>query len=267
MSIQTIKYKKYTRKNMQNEYTGTTKCSTNTNPCNKCNLKNRQYKAFVRVPMKGYRKTLQCKTKDNTSITNDNCYSYQEVFRDTYTNNNNVCPTNTTSGNYSRTQKPLIRSGMMPNKYGTAKIDTENNKHKNRYAYSYRERMNNLKKTTYNRNLPSNIDGKLCFNGDAGCSSQVVQNLNNKNYFQQGAVSSSSRLERLKLNTLMKNTKCPNTNNNCSKKCCYDKSLFVNRIVGPKDIYNGTHKECQNNPNVYSNALFKVRGVVSSKGC
>ena len=71
MSIQTIKYKKYTRKNMQNEYTGTTKCSTNTNPCNKCNLKNRQYKAFVRVPMKGYRKTLQCKTKDNTSITND----------------------------------------------------------------------------------------------------------------------------------------------------------------------------------------------------
>ena len=257
MTIQILKEKKYVRVNAKEKYTGTDKCSTN-NCSNTCNLTNRRYKSYVRVPLKGYRKTVQCSNQNDDY----RCYSYQQVFRDTYSNASNIlCASNSTSGNYSRTNRPLVKSGMMPNKAGTAKSDI-----KNKYAYSYHERIKNLKQTSYERNLPKNstkssikcIDGTK--NNCAGDGNgPIIHNYNNKHFFQQGAVSCSSRLERLKLNAKMKHNKCNDTNNDCNSKCCYDKKMFVDRIVGPKDIY-GESGECNINPKVYSNALFKVRG-------
>jgi len=258
MTIQILKEKKYVRVNAKEKYTGTDKCSIG-NCSNSCNLTNRRYKSYVRVPMKGYRKSLQC----SNSNQDYRCYSYQQVFRDTYSNasTNILCPSNSTSGNYSRTNRPLVKSGMMPNKAGTAKSDI-----KNKYAYSYHERIKNLKQTSYERNLPKNSTNSSikCIDGTKNeCSGNnngpVIHNYNNKQFFQQGAVSCSSRLERLKLNAKMMNNKCNDTNNDCNSKCCYDKKMFVDRIVGPKDIY-GESGECHINPKVYSNALLKVRG-------
>jgi hypothetical protein len=253
MPLNIIKYKNYVKKNMKEEYTGTNNCSSSCN--NKCNLSNRRYKSNVRTPIKGYRNTLNCNKNDNKF-----CYTYQEVFRDTYSNAKTItCPANSTSGNYSRTNKPLIKSGMMPNKNGTAKAENMND----RYAYSYRERMNNLKKTTYNRNLPKNSTGtnSTCYDGTSSGENckNVVQKYNNKEYFQQGAVSSSTRLERLKLKALSK--KCVNGD---KTECKYDRGTFLNRIVGPKDIYK-TKNECSVNPKLFSNALYKVRGATHHK--
>ena len=257
-------YKAYIKQNMYEKYKGTNKCSTN-NCSNSCNLKNRRYKSSVRVPLKGYRKTINC-----NAATNKHCFTYQEVFRDNYANastTTRLCPSNSTSGNYSRTNKPLIKSGLMPNKSGTAKSDA-----KNKYAYSYSERMRNLKKTTYERNLPKNSSKgghQQCFNGELTQNSDntpcntIIQNYNNKKYYQQGAVSSSTRLERLKLNAKAMAYKCTSTSNNCDSKCCYDKSMFVNRIIGPKDVYGSN--ECTLNSQVHKNALFKARGAASKQ--
>tara|TARA_B100000900_G_C20537222_1_gene698902 strand:- start:195 stop:974 length:780 start_codon:yes stop_codon:yes gene_type:complete len=256
MTQVTIKKKIHKNINVNENYIATTKCSTG-NCSNVCNLANRKYKSYVRVPLKGYRRTLNC---NNSS--NNNCYTYQQVFRDTYSNATDItCPTNSTSGNFSRTNKPIIKSGLMPNKNGTSKHDDI----KFKYAYSYSERMKNIKKNTYKNNLPSNSSGTNhgCVNGKKICedgNGTVIQNYNNKYFFQQGAVSSSTRLERLKLNAMKKS--CDDTNNSCNDNCCYDKSLFINRIVGPKDIFGNS--PCPGNKNVYNNALFKARGTIQN---
>ena len=95
----------------------------------------RQYYAPFRQPLKGYRKTLYCMTPDgitdfsaNGLYNRSNCLSTTEIYKDTYalthcndncTNNGTISTskipltgsqsaTKTFSGNYSRTNKPLI---------------------------------------------------------------------------------------------------------------------------------------------------------------
>ena len=78
-----------------------------------------------------------------------------------------------------------------------------------------------------------------CSNG--GCNSKnppIIWKPNNKKYGVQGAVMSSSRTDRLKLETIRAEKKCQN-NNNCNGKYVGDKVRFTGKI------YNNINKEPQ----------------------
>ena len=93
----------------------------------------------------------------------------------------------------------------------------------NKYSYSYNEFLR-IKKMTYDKRLPTKepkdntfktggYGGSNCENDN--CNSKnlsVIWKPNNKKYGVQGAVSSSSRLDRLKLDTIRGSKKCENDN-------------------------------------------------------
>ena len=112
----------------------------------------------------------------------------------------NNCPKN------SRTRVNLIKSGQQPN-------DNEKT-----YSYSYRDYLKK-RSLTYNRKLPTNRNlgpvtevtgyGGECLRDLGACSSNnTIWNPNNSKFHQQGAVSSSTRLDRLKLETIRKESRC-----------------------------------------------------------
>jgi len=122
----------------------------------------------------------------------------------------NCCNTN------SRTKASVIKSGQQP--------------HGKTYSYSYNDYMKNKKKITYDMKLPtSKPEGNdITTSGHGGCSdcnSTTSWRVNNKKYHQQGAVSSSSRLDRLKLETIRGGSKC--SNGKCNGKYVGDKTRFT----------------------------------------
>jgi hypothetical protein len=96
----------------------------------------------------------------------------------------------------------------------------------NKYSYSYNEFLRN-KKMNYKYKLPTSIatdstyevggyGGKNCKEIDCTTkNSNVIWKPNNKKYNVQGAVSSSSRIDRLKLETIRGSKKCENDNTKC----------------------------------------------------
>jgi hypothetical protein len=133
---------------------------------------------LTRNPIGGYRKSL-CETGN-----------VREIYKDPHSKS---YATDGRSGCVSYNN--IIRSGMQPIQQ-PFNCDTECCKDK--YKFSYNE----VNKTRF-----SNCD---C--GKNGCGKnkiKMVSKLNNSKFKVQGAVSSSSRLERLKLDTLMdNNSKC-----------------------------------------------------------
>ena len=91
------------------------------------------------------------------------------------------------------------------------------------YAFNqfYKLSAGAKKQKTYEKNLAPEYDCSNCrFE-----SSTNTFNPNNKQYHQQGAVESSTRLDRLKLNTLAGNTRCPTgtqSNGNQSWEPCFN---------------------------------------------
>lgn len=151
-----------------------------------------------RMPLKGYRKETDCQVKNK-------CYNAAKIriLKDSYA----TC--STLGARCGRTAKPLIRSGMQH------KLD-ENNK-KVDYSYSYREYMHNKKNMTYDRKLRSKYINKGFNNvwGSSGgncasknCINKTISKLNNTNFSKQGAVDSSLRLMKLKMDTIVSESVC-----------------------------------------------------------
>ena len=117
----------------------------------------------------------------------------------------------------SRTKASIIKSGQQP--------------HSKTYSYSYNDYMKNKKKITYDMKLPTSKpdNSSDTTNGYGGgcadCPSSTKWNVNNKKYHQQGAVSSSSRLDRIKLEAIRGGSKC--SNGNCNGKYVGDKTRFT----------------------------------------
>lgn len=130
----------------------------------------------------------------------------------------NCCPTN------SRTSATVIKSGQQP--------------HNKVYSYSYNDYMKNKRKITYETKLPTskpssanNVTsgyGGNCPDNKPGCSpSDTIWGVNNTNYHKQGSVSSSSRLERLKLETIRGSSRCASDPSICNGKYVGDKIRFT----------------------------------------
>lgn len=190
----------------------------------------RRYYAPFRQPLKGWRKSLNCSAHES----NSRCWKTTEIYKDAWTDCSNAsCSTkgslsntklpsgNTnraSSGILTRSLRPLIRSGMQPNTAGQQNSGMDSSK--KMYSYSYRELINNRRKDTYMKKLatsePNGSDitttgyGGNCNEID-NCQSGYGQNiyrLNNKKFKTQGAVDSSSRIDRLKYDTIKGQSKC-----------------------------------------------------------
>lgn len=278
-------------------------------------LNSRNYYAPFRQPVKGWRKSINC--VDLTSVSNRNCITYTEVYKDTYTNcidnncqvnNFGTLPTTNTpsnqnggwghvrssSGISARASRPLIRSGMQPNSAGQQNSGKPHEliNNKKRYSYSYRELMNNRKKNTYLKKLatqkPTNQTyistgpqmpgyGGNCDQTNNCNPNQNVYRLNNDKFRVHGAVESSTRLERLKLNAIKGSNKClsgtqsgpANARSNCNGLYFAGKPR---NPMGPsgqsytqrkyKFLFNQNTSET-NYPQ--TSALTRVRGAVTKK--
>lgn len=274
----------------------------------------RVYKASFRQPIKAVRKMTNCNENNNIQ-----CQTTTKLYKDHYSLNdkntlglncpnlNGSLPTSrlsninldgsivkSKSGITTRTSKPLIRSGMQPNTAGQQNSGLNSrvgNAKRNTYSYSFRELLNNRRKSTIEKSkayvtketAPSSSIFRYGYGGncniDKNCTNgRVVERLNNKKFYKQGAVESSSRLERLKLETIRGQTNCPeglvcqkNENSNCNGP----NVPFVRAQMGPpvsnssctrqrkyKALFNINHTEV-NYPQ--TSALTRARGAVSNK--
>lgn len=246
------------------------------------------YYAPFRQPVKGYRKTLDC------SGNNPNCLFTTEIYKDPYSkssfklcrpesytslptsNKPGASKTRANSGISARAGRPLIRSGMQPNSAGQQNSGSNNT---NTYSYSYRELLNNRRKATFEKKLPTKQPetgfrttgyGGGC-STDNNCNSDTIYRLNNDQYKVQGAVDSSDRITRLKLNTVRAGKKCE-TNNSCrgiyrpgnaqgaSSTIEWPRPNNDYDKVKYKAKFNSNHSEV-NYPQI--SALSRVRGNVS----
>jgi len=277
----------------------------------------RQYYAPFRQPVKGYRKTLYCMTQDGIYDFSGNvrgCYNTTEIYKDGYANcENDKCndngsiststipltgsqfATRASSGNFTRTAKPIIRSGMQPNIAGKQNSGLSNTSTATRYSYSYRELINNRRKATQIKKLStqkptsstymSNPQKMPGYGGNCtevnGCNpSETTYRYNNNKFATQGAVESSDRITRLKLDTIRGATNCPtgqtaqHTGTNCSGVYSIgnlQSSIRTNNWPTTTSSYtkikyaskfNHHHTEV-NYPQV--NALVRVRGATRPK--
>ena len=212
-------------------------------------LTNRKYYAPFRQPLKGWRKTLHCSTvyPSDFSNTRRNCLTTTEIYKDVYADcSGNECMNNgsisnskipltgtqaaskSSTGNATRTHMPLIRSGMQPNIAGKQNSGLSNTLTATRYSYSYRELINNRRKATQIKKLateqPTTSDymssinpasrqvpgyGGDCPEVDSCNPSQTIYRYNNPNFATQGAVESSDRITRLKIDTIKSQSRCP----------------------------------------------------------
>tara|TARA_B100000963_G_scaffold163460_1_gene142041 strand:- start:938 stop:1981 length:1044 start_codon:yes stop_codon:yes gene_type:complete len=256
------------------------------------------YYAPFRQPVKGYRKTIDCDDD------NPNCLFTTEIYKDTYvdcsfnlckpmtytslptSNKPNASTSRANSGISARAGRPLIRSGMQPNSSGqqNSGLDVVTPGNPKKYSYSYRELLNNRRKVTYEKKLPTKLAvgpspntsgyGGLCDTA-SGCSykGETIFKPNNDRYMVQGAVDSSDRITRLKLNTIKSGRRCgPAINQAC--RGIYrsgNAQTAVDTLLWPspnndydqikyKTKFNSNHFEV-NYPQV--SALARVRGNVS----
>ena len=170
----------------------------------------------------------------------------------------------TYSGNYVRTNRPIIRSGMQPNTAGQQNSGFYDKR--KTYSYSYNELIRRRRKDTYVAQLPD-------YNSSSGKGNQVVccsktkkepirGNYSNDKFKVQGAVESSSRIDRLKLDTLRA------TNNKCSTNCSDVNKLGARSglYFAGKSRFNSIKQNVntKNSSTDVTNALTRVRGNVSS---
>lgn len=301
--------KEYLGKNVANKAINYNHCGTNTN-CSNTRDNNgfyvgtdqagqreaRRYYAPFRQPLKGWRINLDC-TANNS---NNRCWKITEIYKDPYSNclNDNcetkgsLSTTKLPSGNNSRANsgistrslRPLIRSGMQPNTVGQQ--NSGMNPSKKQYSYSYHELLKNRRKDTYIKKLATQepTGNNITTSGYGGsCSSidncatgrgQNIYRLNNNKFKTQGAVDSSSRIDRLKYDTIKGQSKCPTgtqtgpieerSDCNGSKPrgmfAIGNGSQYTQRKYVA--LFNDNHTEV-NYPQ--TSALARVRGAVSHK--
>lgn len=305
--------KEFTSKNSLNKKISTKYCAPNGNCSNMrdsdgfwisndqtTQLESRAYYAPFRQPLKGYRKTLNCSANNS----NNQCFTTTEIYKDTWANcQNNAClikgslsNTKLASGNSQRSSsgistrslQPLIRSGMQPNTAGQQNSGITSKK---QYSYSYHELIKNRRKNTYTKKLPtqeppSNIIRTTGYGGKCpdvdncttGGNGENIYRLNNSKFKVQGAVESSSRLERLKYDTIRGSTKCANSHKTGPKQERRDcNAIYFGGKPRPVSanpvntkyiktrytgLFNNEHTEV-NYPQI--SALARVRGSVSHK--
>ena len=152
-----------------------------------------------------------------------------DIYRDTYTNCGS-CVVDLSKSTVRRTKQPIIRSGMQP-------IKDSN------YSFSYREYMKNKKNITYSRKQTTfnKTDDYTWTSGvgncDDDCHNKTTWKPNNDKFKVQGAVSSSSRIDRLKLDTIRSSSRCENDPTKCNGVYFAGKPRFTGWI------YNDTHEE------------------------
>jgi len=137
------------------------------------------------------------------------------------------------------------------------------------HSYSYNDFLK-VKKLSYKYRLPtkkppdntttyetSGYGGKNCELNDCTAKNhKVIWKPNNKQYNVQGAVSSSSRIDRLKLNTIRGSKRCANDNTKCNGEYFAAKPRYYG--VGKGFIFNNSHKErC----NIQDKAKGRDRGA------
>ena len=170
-----------------------------------------------RNALAGWRKQRNCCDKHKL-IT-------RTIYKDIWSKMNNGCCDFDCSGNIKirsgiqgRTRKPLIRSGMQPKK----SCLTKNKKCENKYNYSYRQYQHINRCLSFERSqekfTPFNDKCKClnqyrkgtcndctgCSDGSVNNKAKTIYKPNNKKFSKQGSVTSSGRLERLKLDTIRK---------------------------------------------------------------
>ncbi len=165
-------------------------------------------RSIFRLPIKGYRKELVSCEKtfnDGKNIYMDNYAKSKIGSGCKYDASGNVLGTA-----FSRTKHPIIRSGMLDD---------------GKSYRSYRDYLRNGKMASYDRSLEKNRADKndctKCLNNVYYKSSEnkdrtlrnseirTIYKPNNKKFSVQGAVSSGSRIDRLKLDTITgANSKC-----------------------------------------------------------
>lgn len=278
--------------------------------CSKRDLRDKRvYKASFRQPIKAVRKMTNCNENNNVQ-----CQTTTKLYKDHYSlNDKNTlgpnCPnvngslptgklnninlneniSKSKSGITTRTSKPLIRSGMQPNTAGQQNSGLNQlvgNKKRNTYSYSFRELLNNRRKSTVEKSQayvnndvdlqwnPSSLKNSIfrpgyggSCNVDKNCNiGHVVERLNNKRFYKQGAVESSTRIENLKRNAIKGQSNCPpglRCQANNFSRCNGDyfagkpKNMDLNFInKNTKILYK------KNEPN---QALMRARGSISKK--
>ena len=296
--------KEYMYKNNINKRVSQKSCHS-AGKCDESNQNNRKYYAPFRQPLKGYRKT-----KNGDGNTKDRCLIKTEIYKDSYTDcSNNDCTTkgslsttklptgNTsraTSGISTRSLRPLIRSGMQPNTAGQQNSGMTPNK--NQYSYSYRELLNNRRKVTLMKKLPTQKPtgttymsnpqkvpgyGGNCSKINNCLASETVYRYNNHKFKVQGAVDASSRIDRLKLDTIRGSSRCASgktgpSNNRSDCNGNYLRGISNSTSTNSWANANGSeylgrkYTRLFNNANSEVNypqtsALTRVRGAVSHK--
>lgn len=165
------------------------------------------------------------------------------------------------STNCGRSKKTVIKSGLQPKKG-------------KEYCYDYNQYLKNKRHMTYEEKIPSSMPstGTAVTYGHGGscgmfdkCNDHLtIYNPNNLKYRQQGAVSSSTRLDRLKLNTIVGGKRCLPWAANVAPRCKGKYPNSFGRYVKEKDIYNTQHPEkCY--PQI--KARRKVLGNINSFLC
>lgn len=204
--------------------------------------------APYRAPIAGYRKTLICcsgikhlvPTAPTNTIYGDS--KHWAATTDISGNKTNCC-------RYDK----RIRSGMQPKKTCSDK-SCKNSCGDNAYSFSYSEYNKNRKLNTYDRGLEINQSTRDCFkacpdgmcqrstfikssciNLDSSCNvNKTIWKPNNKTFKVQGAVSSGSRIDRLKLDTLrVANSKCK------QNESCDNNNLGKGPYFGGKPRFDG----------------------------
>lgn len=265
----------------------------------------RVYKASFRQPIKAVRKSTNCNKNNNRQCqTTTKLYKdhYSQSDKNTLATNcpnkNGSLPTGklnninlnqtivkSQSGITSRTAKPLIRSGMQPNTAGQQNSGLDSHVgtvKRNTYSYSFRELLNNRRKVTVEKSLAyvtnqgnqglnyNNIPKKHGYGGQCSTNpncvnGRVIDRLNNKKFYKQGSVESSTRLERLKLETIRGQTNCPSgtrsqtTNSQCNGDYFAGKPKYsdINMIHKNTDILVKNNEQ--------RHALLRARGSFNKK--
>lgn len=267
-NIEILTYTKWIQLHFVVLSNNTTAASTNINGWNleyiekkrKTN-KNCNKRSIFRLPIKGYRKELCC---------NKNIHDGKNIYIDNYAKSKigTGCKYDA-SGNvlgtvFSRTKHPIIRSGMLDD---------------GKSYRSYRDYLRNGKMASYDRSLEKNRSDKndctKCYkniyyknsthsthnmtNNRTLRNSEVrtIYNPSNKKFKVQGAVSSGSRIDRLKLDTITGiNAKCKDK----SKDKCPDMRgcdpYFAGKPRFTGWMYNKKHPET-----VCYNKRQRARGI------
>lgn len=161
-----------------------------------------------------------------------------------------------------RSKKTIIKSALLPNKNEPA------------YSYDYNDYLKFKRKKTYDMKLPTKKPsvGKVETQAYGGKCNNILMNnrcitnttvhkMANSKFYKNSAVSSGSRIDRLKLDTIRGATRCKKDNTKCNG--VYPNAH--NRKHGYKDLFNENHKEV--NCPQYSARHWTMGNMNKNIGC